>query len=389
MFIFQTESHAAALRGRLLNPQTDHDKRLAYELDTAAQEALQKGPWSVTFNHAERRASDDPHDYYSEGPYWWPNPDDPDGPFIRRDGEVYPGRFNKHRGALVELSHTMIKLCAAGYLLGKSEYLDRAILLLDTWFVAPETRMNPHMQYGQAIKGICTGRGIGMIELGNVNRIVHATSYFSGYEKAAPTLDGFKLWLAEMLDWCLESEYGIAESLNGNNHETCWNVHVGTYATYLGGRPEVLELICNNFKTRILDQLADDGSMPEELARTKPLNYSVLNLNAMAAICELGRHAGQDIWHYERPDGRGMQKAVQFIAPFLENPLLWKYPDDIDGLKPADCFALQMAAIRYNEPRYSQINQKRSSGMGLIREEKDPFGPLALLEGFGVQTGQL
>ena len=380
MFIFQTESHAVALRDRLLKPKADHDKRLAHELDTAAQNALQKGPWSVVYNHAERRASNDPHDYYSEAPYWWPDPDNAAGPFIRRDGEVFPGRFNEHRREFVELSHTMLTLCAAGYLLDKHEYLDRAILLLDTWFVASKTRMNPDMQYAQAVKGICTGRCIGMIELGNLNRIVHAAAYLDGYAKASLTIEGLKHWLSEMLDWCLESEYGKAESVNGNNHETCWNVHVGTYGAYLG-RPEVLELVCNNFKTRILDQLAEDCSMPAELARTKSLNYSVLNLNAMAAICELGRHAEEDLWRYETTDGRGMQKAVRYLAPFLENPFLWEYPA-IDGEQPIDCYALQMAAIRLNEPAYSRINQKRSSGMKLIRESKNPFGPLPLLQGW-------
>jgi hypothetical protein len=27
------------------------------------------------------------HDFYSEGDYWWPNPQDPDGPYIRKDGQ--------------------------------------------------------------------------------------------------------------------------------------------------------------------------------------------------------------------------------------------------------------------------------------------------------------
>jgi len=380
MFIFQTECHATELRERLLAPKAEHDKRLAYELDAAAKKAMTLGPWSVVYTNPERRASDNPHDYYSEAPYWWPNPDDPTGPFIRRDGEVFPGRFNEHRREFVKLSHTVLTLCAAGYYRDKPEYLDRATLLLDTWFVAADTHMSPHMQYAQAIKGICTGRGIGMIELGNLNRIVHATGFLSGHGGASQTIEGFKAWLAKMLDWCLTSEYGIEESLNGNNHETCWNVHVGTYAVYLG-RPKVLELVCNNFKTRILDQLAHDGSMPLELARTKSLNYSVLNLNAMAVICELAHYNGQDLWHFERTDGRGMKKALQFLAPFLDNPFLWKHPA-IDGDQPTDCYALQMGAIRLNKPEYLNINQKRASGTRLIQEQKTPFGPLALLPGW-------
>ena len=37
------------------------------------------------------RPSGDPHDYVSIGPYWWPNPDTPDGlPYVRRDGILTP-----------------------------------------------------------------------------------------------------------------------------------------------------------------------------------------------------------------------------------------------------------------------------------------------------------
>src|SRR3954465_11347972 len=36
-------------------------------------------------------ASGDKHDYFTYGPYWWPDPTKPDGlPYIRRDGDVNP-----------------------------------------------------------------------------------------------------------------------------------------------------------------------------------------------------------------------------------------------------------------------------------------------------------
>src|SRR4051812_4168789 len=58
-----------------------------------ADAALQQGPWSVT---TKRPADVDatPNDYYSEGPYWWPDPKNPKGPYIRKDGERNPGRFD-------------------------------------------------------------------------------------------------------------------------------------------------------------------------------------------------------------------------------------------------------------------------------------------------------
>lgn len=44
------------------------------------------------------RSTGGPHDYYSNGDYWWPNPDTPDGlPYIQRDGQTNPDNFNGHR----------------------------------------------------------------------------------------------------------------------------------------------------------------------------------------------------------------------------------------------------------------------------------------------------
>src|SRR6185437_12604520 len=41
------------------------------------------------------------HDFFSEGDYWWPDPKNPGGPYIRRDGESNPQNFVAHREAMV------------------------------------------------------------------------------------------------------------------------------------------------------------------------------------------------------------------------------------------------------------------------------------------------
>ena len=44
---------------------------------------LDEPPCTVTADRCER-SKGGPHDYFSEGDYWWPDPDDADGPYIRR-----------------------------------------------------------------------------------------------------------------------------------------------------------------------------------------------------------------------------------------------------------------------------------------------------------------
>ena len=48
-------------------------------LRSVAGKALRRGPWSVTF-HRPAGLDLDPNEYFSEGPYWWPDPKNPSGP---------------------------------------------------------------------------------------------------------------------------------------------------------------------------------------------------------------------------------------------------------------------------------------------------------------------
>lgn len=93
----------------------------------------------------------DKHDYLSYGPYWWPDPAKKDGlPFIRRDGEIYPDSRNDATDSirLHKMAAAVETLALAWHFTREARYADRAALLLKTWFLNPESRMNPHLAYG-------------------------------------------------------------------------------------------------------------------------------------------------------------------------------------------------------------------------------------------------
>ena len=69
------------------------------ELRRFADAFLKKGPWTIT-DYKSPSISNNPQDYYSESPYWWPNPENPDGPYIRKDGVRNPDRFMGHKSSL-------------------------------------------------------------------------------------------------------------------------------------------------------------------------------------------------------------------------------------------------------------------------------------------------
>jgi hypothetical protein len=79
-----------------------------------------------------------------------------------------------------------------------------------------------------------------------------------------------KDWYSKYLDWLISHQYGIDEMNAKNNHGTCWVMQVAAFAKFTGNE-ELTELCKERYKTVLLpNQLAADGSFPEELRRTKP-----------------------------------------------------------------------------------------------------------------------
>src|SRR6185295_20381755 len=86
-------------------------------LDRDAKRALTAGPFSVVDKDAVP-PSGDKHDYMSQAPYFWPDPNAAEGsPYIRRDGERNP-EINKLRNhqAMSRMADTVDVLALAYYL---------------------------------------------------------------------------------------------------------------------------------------------------------------------------------------------------------------------------------------------------------------------------------
>jgi hypothetical protein len=119
----------------------------------AADAYLKEKPVTVTAVHSPRSAGG-PHDFSSEGDSWWPDPKNPDGPYIQRDGMTNPENFVAHRQAMVRMSRHVAALTAAWRITGKAVYARHAVRHLRAWFADEKTRMNPDLRFAQAIKGV-------------------------------------------------------------------------------------------------------------------------------------------------------------------------------------------------------------------------------------------
>lgn len=288
----------------------------------AAGRYLGEQPITVTASSSDRSAGGK-HDFFSEGDYWWPDPKNPGGPYIQRDGMSNPENFVDHRRYLMRLSIQVPALAAAWMITKEQRFAAHAARHLNAWFVDKDTRMIPNLQYSQAIHGRATGRGTGIIDTIHLVEVVRAIEVLPGINS------NVKAWFTDYLAWMTTHPYGIEERDTKNNHATCWLMQAATFAR-LTNNTAVLQFARDRFKSVLISgQVAADGSFPEELRRTKPYGYSLFNLDAMATICEILSTRQDKLWTFELPDGRGMRKALDFMVPYIRNKSSWQHPADV------------------------------------------------------------
>lgn len=291
--------------------------------------ALTQDPLTIT-SFIAGRSTGNMHDFYSEGDYWWPNPISPDSAYIRRDGETNPDNFVAHRHAMIRFSTLVGDLTSAWIITGDKRYAVQALEHIHAWFIDPETRMNPNLQYAQAIKGIATGRGIGIIDTIHLLEVVQSLILLEDANLLSEEdLTGTKKWFADYLHWLTNHPYGLDEMNAKNNHGTCWVMQVAQFAKYTGNK-ELTDFCRDRYQTILLPgQMDTDGSFPLELNRTKPYGYSLFNLDAMATICHILSDDTHNLWQYTTSDGRNMQKGVAWLFPYIKDKSAWPFEEDV------------------------------------------------------------
>jgi hypothetical protein len=290
---------------------------------------LNELPETVTASFCERSVGTN-HDFYSEGDYWWPDEKNPNGPYIRKDGLTNPANFTTHREALIRFSQLSGALASAYVLTNDKKYTDKLALHLKAWFMNQDSKMNPNLLYAQAIKGVATGRGIGIIDtvhLVEVTKAIRAIEHSSALSKAE--LEVIKSWFRDYLNWITTHEYGIAERDNGNNHSVCWTMQVAAFADLIKDT-KTMDFCRNFYKTSLLpNQMDKDGGFPLELKRTKPYGYSLFNLDAMTSICQILSTKQDNLFAYTTPDGKNLELGIKFMIPYIENKSLWPFQHDV------------------------------------------------------------
>ncbi|MBD3376061.1 alginate lyase [candidate division KSB1 bacterium] len=332
----------------------DHDRDRILE---QAKQALSAPIVTVTDSVCQR-SEGGTHDFYSEGDYWWPDPEHLDGPYIRRDGLTNPDNFTAHRRAMRQMSIHVAALAAAFEITGESKYASRAIDHLDAWFINPKTRMNPHMKFAQAIKGRVPGRGVGLIDGIHLVEPAQCVSLLEASgQLTSQQVQAIKVWFVQFLDFMTQHEYGIDERERKNNHGSCWVMQAAQFASLVGDTT-LMNYCRHRYKTVLLpNQMATDGSFPMELERTKPYGYSLFNIDAMTMVVHILSDDQHDLWSFTLDEGQGIAKGIEFIYPYIRDKQSWPYEPDVMYWDewPLRHPSLLFAGIHLNKPEYIEL----------------------------------
>ncbi len=342
--------------------QSDTKLKYAFErLIEEADRALQEGPYSVT-DKERLPPSGNKHDYASYSRYWWPDPNKPDGlPYIRRDGETYPGSQSlkeSDRPRIGTLGINTETLGLAYYLTREQKYAKKAAELLRVWFLDEATRMNPNLNHAQCRPGHNDGSKSGILDGRLMIRAMEGSLLISGSSELSDTeRKRLKAWAKEYFEWLTSNEMALQEARSKNNHGSYYDAQAIYFALYSGNREAATQIAQKFAQNRIFSQIEPDGSMPKEIARTRPLFYSIYNLHAMFLVAYLAEKVDVDIWKTNDSNSR-LRAGLDYLAPYTDPKKPWPQPT-IGEAKRMEMFAiLQMANRVYPDGNYLKMVEK-------------------------------
>lgn len=324
-----------------------------------AEVALKEGPFTVT-DKEKLPPSGDKNDYASYSRYWWPDANQPDGlPYIRRDGVTNPQSQSlkeSDRQRIGLLGENVETLGLAYYITGEEKYAKKAAGLLRVWFLDASTRMNPNVNHAQIRSGHNFGTKSGVLDGRLLIRALEGSILINNFLSDVEN-EGLKDWASQYFKWLTTSEIALEEAASNNNHGSFYDVQAMYFALYSGNREAAIEIAQDFAQSRILSQIKPDGSMPEEIARTRPLFYSIYNLHAMFIVAHLAKKVDIDVWKNGGKDSR-LRIGLDNLVPYIDSNKVWPVPT-IGKADRMELFALlQMAEDAYPEGNYLKMAER-------------------------------
>ncbi len=166
---------------------------------------------------------------------------------------------------------------------------------------------------------------------------------WSGAERA-----GFRTWTANVLR-------GASAIQSRDNNWGSWGIFAALVADHLLDDRASMDRHIERLRELIDEQIATDGSMPQELGRGhKSLWYTYFGLAPLTHAAELVRNAtGVDLYAWDPPSRGSLKQGLDFFYRGASDPASWPTPIDAapspDGWAGMLLFAMGKA---YDDPAF-------------------------------------
>jgi hypothetical protein len=298
--------------------------------------------------------SGDKHDYMSMGRYFWPNPNTPNHlPYIRKDGQSNPEikDITDHE-YLSRMGETVRALGLGYYLTGEAKYAERAAKVLRVWFLDPATAMKPNMDYAQAVPGVNTGRGSGILDSRNFAMTIDGVGLLAGSTAwSAADNAALQKWFADYDHWLMTAKEAKHEDNAPNNHGSWFQVQAASIARFLGHDDEARAIGVRARDQRIPAQFDKDGMQKYELTRTNSFSYSAFNLEALTELASIVGPLGVDLYT------PALLKGMDALLPF-DKDHKWTHEQIGADMEGSVCPALVRIGAHTGDAKYADAEKR-------------------------------
>jgi len=252
-------------------------------------------------------------------------------------------------------------LALAYFLSDDNRYAEHAAKLLRVWFLDTATRMNPNLNYGQAMKGHNEGRGAGLIDTRHFVKLIDAIGLLKTSKSwKAADQKGMQQWFAGFLNWMQTSKNGIDELNAKNNHGAWYDAQRLAMALFIDSA-DLAKRIVSYAAGRLDYQSDNNGAFPAEMARTISLHYTAFVMNAFFNIARMADKTGFDLWNYTTPTGKSLKKSFTVLKPYIANEKAWE-GEQIKDYDFEDGYVLLLDAARHFACKDCDEAVKRMAG---------------------------
>lgn len=273
--------------------------------------------------------------------------------------------------ALKKMGRDSIKYLGIAYVLtGNTSYADKTRDLINAWSTNVATKMTPWFTNftGEDERN----RQVRIDLVQNMSIIFYGADLiwnYPGWNQSDK--DAFKSWASQLImsakQWCMCNNYedwrlvfiSTAASLIGDNETLTWvfdrfkQLIDGNFKCGNTNYPDPAITAKGEMRYEVLGS-ACSGAQPPCPGRKDALTYSSFALDGFMHVAEIALHHGVDLYNYKNTSGIGLEKALDFYAPYVTDPTKWI----ADGYCQSSAYNGENAALfelayaRYNKQIY-------------------------------------